>query len=128
MTGISVAAGLGSALIDSRFSREHERQADLYSASVARRLAFKPQGLPDLLERVAADDDFSKALALLSTHPLTAERRRELDALALDQTGLQAPFSPEEWAAIKAMCGPSAKAPIGDKGTKSPELQKNGKN
>lgn len=106
MTGISVAAGLGAALVDSRFSREHERQADQYSAGVATRLAFKPQGLPDLLDRVAKDDDFTKALALLSTHPLTEERRIAMDALAVDQTNLTEPFSEEEWSAIKTMCGP----------------------
>jgi predicted Zn-dependent protease len=106
MTGISVAAGLGSALVDSRFSREHERQADQYSARIATRLAFKPQGLPDLLDRVASDDDFSKAMALFNTHPLTVERRQAFDALALDQSNLSPPFSAEEWQAIKAMCGP----------------------
>lgn len=111
MTGISVAAGLGSALIDSRFSRDHERQADQYSASVATRLAFKPQGLADLLDRVAGDDDFTKALALLSTHPLTAERRQAMDALAIDQSGLSPPFTAEEWQAIRTMCGA---APSGD--------------
>ena len=105
MTGASVAAGLGATLIDSRFSREAERQADRYSASVARRLAFKPAGLADLLDRVSEDDDFSRALAWLSTHPLTGERRQALEALSVEPDGLEPPFSAAEWEAIKTMCG-----------------------
>jgi predicted Zn-dependent protease len=110
MTGISVAAGLGSALIDTRFSRAAETEADLYSSSVATRLAFDPAGLPDLLDRVAADDDFTAALALLSTHPLTSERRAVLQRLAVDRSGLEPPFTAAEWQAIKAMCSDDSPA------------------
>ena len=106
MTGISVAAGLGSTIIDARFSREAERQADIFAAQVAQRLDFDPSGLADLLDRVGRDDDFARALALLSTHPLTADRKAALNTLAQNRpTGLEPPFSPAEWRAIKAMCG-----------------------
>ncbi len=115
LTGASVAAAIGATLINSRFSREGERQADAYAASVATRLAFEPQGLPDLLDRVAADDEFSRAMALLNTHPLTEERRAALEALAIDQTGLSEPFTLEEWTAIRAMCG-TAGATGGEEG------------
>jgi predicted Zn-dependent protease len=108
MTGISVAAGLGSALIDTRFSRQAEAEADAYSASVATRLAFDPSALPDLLDRVAADGRFNDALALLSTHPLTSERRAALQRLAVDRSQLEPPFTAAEWHAIKAMCGGGA--------------------
>lgn len=104
MTGISVAGGLGVALIDSRFSREAEAQADRFAAETAKRLKFKPAGLASLLERVAGDDEFSKALALLSTHPLTTERRRVLELLAAEVTGPQQVFTDAEWQAIKHMC------------------------
>jgi predicted Zn-dependent protease len=101
MTGASVAAGLGSTLIDAP-----PRQADLYSAEVATRMAFQPAALPNLLDRVAKDDSFSRAMALLSTHPLTDERRAELARFVIDQSALHKPFSDAEWLAIKAMCGP----------------------
>ena len=110
MTGLSVAGGIGAALIDSRFSREAERQADRFAADVARRMAFQPAGLASLLERVAGDDAMSKALALLSTHPLTSERRAALEALAVTDASLSPAFTDEEWRAIKAMCGPPANA------------------
>jgi Zn-dependent protease with chaperone function len=120
MTGISVAAGLGSALIDTRFSRDAEREADVYSSGVATRLDFDPAGLPDLLDRVASDDRFSSALALLSTHPLTAERRAALKRLAVDRSNLEPPFTAAEWRAIKVMCGgPPADGDIEKHGDKN---------
>ena len=52
----------------------------------------------------------SKALALLSTHPLTSERRAALEGLAVTDASLSPAFTDEEWRAIKAMCGPPANA------------------
>jgi Zn-dependent protease with chaperone function len=106
MTGISVAGAVGAALIDSRFSRESERQADRFAADVAKRMSFQPAALAHLLKRVAADDDMTRALALLSTHPLTDERQAALEAMTVPTTGLLPPFTAEEWTAIKSMCGP----------------------
>jgi Zn-dependent protease with chaperone function len=108
MTGLSIAGALGAALIDSRFSRDAEREADRFAADVAQRLAFRAAGLANLLERVAGDDQFSAALALLSTHPLTTERRAYLETLAVDEASVRPVFTDEEWRAIKSMCGPPA--------------------
>lgn len=110
MTGLSVAGGVGAALIDSRFSREAELQADRFAADLAKRMAFQPAGLAALLERVAGDDQMTKALALLSTHPLTSERREALEALP-QATPVLAPLSDAEWQAIKAKCGTTPVAP-----------------
>lgn len=109
MTGISVAAGLGATMIDARFSRDAERQADAYAALVAQRLDFNPAGLADLINRVGSDDEFARALALLSTHPLTDDRKAALDILAAQRpTGLEPPFTTAEWVAIRSMCDPTA--------------------
>ena len=106
MTGLSVAAGLGSTLIDARFSRAAEREADAYAAALAQRLDFNPAGLADLIARVSEDDEFAKALALFNTHPLTEDRKSALEILAAQRPdGLAPPFSPAEWAAIRSMCG-----------------------
>lgn len=109
MTGLSVAGGLGAALIDSRFSRDAEREADRFSAEAAKRVGFDARALVTLLDRVAADDGMSQALALLSTHPLTTERKANLEALvaAAGPAPTHSAFTPEEWTAIKAMCGPA---------------------
>jgi Zn-dependent protease with chaperone function len=112
MTGISVAAGLGATIIDARFSRDAERQADAFAAHVAERLDFNPAGLADLINRVSTDDEFARALALLSTHPLTEDRRVALEMLSQQRPGgLERPFTTAEWRAIRSMCG----APAPDK-------------
>jgi predicted Zn-dependent protease len=117
MTGISLAAGLGATIFDARFSREAERQADAFAAQVAHRLDFNPAGLADLINRVGADDQFARALALLSTHPLTADRKAALERLgAARPGGLEPPFTSAEWTAIRAMCGgPGRVSPINSK-------------
>ena len=65
----------------------------------------------DLLERVAKDDEFSRALALFSNHPLTDERRAALEAL---DTGAPAKpfFTDAEWSAIRDMCPPPPPPPL----------------
>ena len=109
MTGISVAAGLGATIIDARFSRDAERQADAFAAQVAERMDFNPAGLADLINRVGADDEFARALALLSTHPLTEDRKAALEILSQQRpTGLEPPFTAAEWTAIRSMCGTPA--------------------
>ena len=105
MTGISVAAGLGATVIDARFSRDAERQADAFAAQVAQRMDFNPAGLADLIYRAGVDDEFARALALLSTHPLTEDRKAALEALSRQRpTGLEPPFTTAEWSAIRDMC------------------------
>lgn len=106
MTNASVAGAIGATLIDSRFSRDAEREADRFAAETALRLGFDPAALATLLERVAGDDRMSQSLALLSTHPLTAERRAALEAMAKEHVASpHAPvFSAAEWQAIRSMC------------------------
>lgn len=111
LTGLSVAGAVGAALIDNRFSREAEAEADAFAGRTAQRLGFSPAGLIDLLERVSADDAFSRALALFSNHPLTADRRRALEAFASGAPAGRPAFSAAEWRAIKAMCPPVAPEP-----------------
>jgi predicted Zn-dependent protease len=105
MTGLSVAGGIGAALIDTRFSRDAERQADQFAAEAGQRMGFKPAALADLLERVAGDDHASQMLQIFSSHPLTADRRAALEAAPPPPPGRQV-FSPDEWQAIKTMCDP----------------------
>ncbi|HHB83879.1 MAG TPA: M48 family metallopeptidase [Devosia sp.] len=106
ITGLSVAGGIGSALINNSFSRDAEREADEFSFQVAARLNFDPVGLANLLDRISEDDDFSAALALLSTHPLNLERREAMQAMGSENSSYTPAFSSTEWLAISAMCDP----------------------
>ena len=69
-------------------------------------MAFQPAGLANLLERVSGDDDMTRALALLSTHPLTSDRRTALEAMSVTDATLDPAFTDAEWRAIKTMCDP----------------------
>lgn len=106
MTNISLAAAVGATLIDSRFSREAEREADRFAAEAAVRLGFDAGALADLLDRIAGDNEMSQSLAFLSTHPLTAERRAALRQIARETVAQpHGPvFSAQEWEAISAIC------------------------
>lgn len=112
LTGLSVAGAVGSSLIDNRFSRQSEAEADDFAGKTASRLGFSPAGLVDLLDRVAKDDSFSKALALFSSHPLTEERRKALAAFDTQSAATQPAFSDEEWQAIRDMCPPPPPPPL----------------
>jgi Zn-dependent protease with chaperone function len=104
ITGLSIAGGLGAALINSSFSREAEREADAFSLQVANQMNFNSDGLVNLLDRVGEDDEFSKAFALLSTHPLNQERRVALYTQEQIDVAQVPAFSQEEWLAISTMC------------------------
>ena len=112
MTGLSVAGAIGSSLIDNRFSRQAEAQADRFAGETAKRLGFSPKGLVDLLERVASDDEFSRALALFSNHPLTDQRRTALEAMENDVPDPKPAFTDTEWQAIRDMCPPPPPPPL----------------
>jgi Zn-dependent protease with chaperone function len=103
MTGLSVAGGLASSIIDTRYSRDAERQADAFAAAAGERLGFRPVALADLLDKISADNPTEQMLQVFSTHPLTAERRAALEAMPDPPPGLQV-FTPEEWEAIEYMC------------------------
>lgn len=104
MTGVSLAAIVGTVLIDSHYSRTAEREADVFAADAAQRLGFSATALPDLLDRVAGEDADAALFALLSSHPMTAERRNYLDALGANNAANKTAFTEQEWQAISTMC------------------------
>ena len=104
MTGLSVAGGLGSMIIDAHNSRQAETEADVFAADAAKRLGYDPTALGTLLRRVADDDPDAAVFALLSSHPLTVEREQNLKQLSVDAPVTGTAFSDSEWEAIKTMC------------------------
>ena len=93
----SVAAGLPTLLLQARYSRNHEREADQYGAAMLKANGLSPRHLADMLAKLEAShraqnnkdgkganesrsqsDDQSGAGAYLKSHPATRER---IDAL-----------------------------------------------
>lgn len=77
---VSSATAFGSALpaflLQSRFSREFEREADAHAVEELRRGGLDPAHLARILERLSAshDEGDSKVMGYLRTHPPTPER------------------------------------------------------
>lgn len=74
----AVLTGLSSAVLETRYSREFEREADAFAAQMLRANGIAPKYLASILEKLSAqhgaDEDQGAIPALLSTHPETRER------------------------------------------------------
>lgn len=78
----TLQAALTASLLDSRYSREFEFEADAYAAHLLKRAAIPPSRLAeilDLLERQHPGTDAGALDPYLRSHPATSERIRRLD-------------------------------------------------
>jgi Zn-dependent protease with chaperone function len=77
----TLGAGVSGFLINARYSRDFEREADAWAAVLLRRHDVDPAHLGAILARMEAQAGGGAALGgYLSTHPVTEERVRMLDA------------------------------------------------
>ena len=86
----TLLALLPTALLQTRYSREFERQADDYAVEQLRAHRISPARLADMLERIVAQRDANLGTKrsdenFLSSHPAPADRIRRLRAAAADQ-------------------------------------------
>ncbi len=79
-----LAAGVSASLLQAKYSRDFEIEADAYAARVLRASGHSTRGLAKLLARLerlsGSADSPPDAAAYLSSHPPTAERIRRLRA------------------------------------------------
>lgn len=73
----SLAAGLPTLLVRTRFSRDFEREADDHARRLMETAGMDPAHLANLLERMVGPEDAALP-GFLSTHPTTAERLARL--------------------------------------------------
>ncbi len=79
-----VLTALPAMLLESAYSRDFEREADLFAVALMRKLSLPPAHLAAFLERMEKAEGQTSAPAWLSTHPPTPDRLRlirEADAL-----------------------------------------------
>src|SRR5262245_35194005 len=90
-----IAAGLPTLVLQARYSREHEREADRFAVAMLKANAISPRRLASMLARMeAARDEAARKkqgkaspsksapeLDYLSSHPATAERIKELEGI-----------------------------------------------
>jgi beta-barrel assembly-enhancing protease len=91
---------LGMQMTTLRFSRQKETEADLHGLRLLHQAHISPAGMIAFFERLAKNE--GTPIALLSTHPMSAERAARLnrEASFLPMTS-PAPFD-FDWAAVKA--------------------------
>jgi len=83
----SVAAGLPSAMLQARYSRDFEREADAYAAQMLKLNGISPSVLAHMLERMQAKARKASAQTVdpfagyLDSHPATQERIRMLESV-----------------------------------------------
>ena len=98
-------AEYGQALLESRYSRAAESQADDYSIAHLTAARISPAGTAALFARLGREEAATPGIFVyLASHPPTAERQRRFAAagkrLATPAPALDAP----QWAAVRAIC------------------------
>jgi predicted Zn-dependent protease len=99
------AEGLQTLLVLA-YTREDERTADRTAVALLEREGLRSDGLASFLEHLAADPRFNGGgmPGFLASHPLPAERAKELRAL-IHPAIRGEPWTPREWRAIQRLCG-----------------------
>ena len=101
VTGGAAIVFAAQALVNTRYSRQAEAAADDFAADLMLKLGRPPQALGDFLKRI---DRGGGQLGFLSTHPVTAERMRALEARNRPPA-TEPLLDRAEWRALKAICG-----------------------
>jgi hypothetical protein len=96
------------ALLSAGHSREAESRADGDAIAALRRARVSPLATARFFEKLGKEEErlgpLTPALGYLSTHPLSADRKRRFAAAALDQDNARPSLTREEWRALKAIC------------------------
>lgn len=102
MGDMSGLASLGGDLLQLKFSRDHETEADREGLKVLVAANINPVGMRDFFGKLAEDSKLD--LGFLSTHPASAERMADIDRLikALPEEARQGAPLKFDFASIKA--------------------------
>lgn len=100
-TGVAVLAQL---LLSSSYSRDMEREADLFAGERMVANGADPVALGRLLQRVAPANAAREATSLISSHPMSAERLDALAALVEGDASTAPLFDDDDWRALRAIC------------------------
>jgi len=104
----SLAAAAPALLLQTRYSRDNEREADRYAIETMRRQGIDPRALATILSRLQGSSPRRGTIpTFLSTHPATEER----EALARAAAGAEVAQQKEEEPEGKAEAKPAAAQP-----------------
>jgi Zn-dependent protease with chaperone function len=107
ITGSSALIFASRTLVTASHSREAEGDADTFAINVMQQLGRSPKPMGELLFRVTGKEG-GKGLSILSGHPLTEDRLARMSREDKPPSGPPL-LTPEEWAALKAICKTGSK-------------------
>ncbi|GIK80076.1 MAG: metalloendopeptidase [Alphaproteobacteria bacterium] len=90
-----------NATLRSSYSRGAEAAADAYAVALVRRIGGDPRALAAVLGRIGG---LHPEAGLAGSHPATRDRAAAIEAAA-PPVAPRALLAPEEWAALKRLCG-----------------------
>lgn len=100
------AADYGQALLESRYSRDAEREADDYSIAHMVKAGISPAATAGFFGRLSKQEaGLPDMFVYMASHPLSAERQKAFAKAAKGLARAQPALSPPAWAAVRAMCG-----------------------
>ncbi|MFP5454326.1 M48 family metallopeptidase [Rhizorhabdus sp.] len=107
------AAEYGQALLDARYSRAAESEADAFSVKQLLQAGISPAATAGFFRRMSKEEaGMGGPLVYLASHPSSDERRRRFEAAAKAGTAFRPALSPPQWAALRSIC--AGTNPLGD--------------
>jgi Zn-dependent protease with chaperone function len=93
----------GKAILQTSYSREVESAADRYAVATMIKVGGDARALGAILGRIAGTTHPGPLILL--DHPETKERVASINAMAAGSSPTRPLLAPDEWAALKRMCG-----------------------
>lgn len=103
LTGGVILTNAAAELMTAGYSRNAEREADLFTVDLLTRLGVDPSGLGALLGRIATQA--GEARSPLASHPFTPDRVAAIEERLAGRRPTGAILSQEEWRALAGICG-----------------------
>ncbi len=99
------AAEYGQALVQSRYDRAAETEADQYSIDRLKAAGISPTATAGLFARLSKEEaGMPGVLGYLASHPPSVEREQRFAAAAKGMTATVPALTAAEWSAVRAMC------------------------
>ncbi len=96
----TIAAQIAAQGAFASFSRADEREADAVGVQLMAGAGYDPDGLGDLLERLAAEEG-SGGVALFRSHPLSSDRMQSVRSMARRYDGQNLRTNDSQFAAVR---------------------------